>query len=289
MIKIKLGKHAGFCFGVKRAVNLALQTAEQHKGKQISTVGPLIHNPQVIADLRAKGIKNVADLSKIKSGIMIVCSHGMHPEALAKLKEKNLIIIDATCPFVKKIETIICRLKDSKEAIIIVGDKRHPEIKALSGYAGKKAKIVENATEAKKLGHLENAIAVAQTTQSIEKYKKICQILKLKTNDLEVYHTICDSTAKRQREALRVARQVEKILVVGGHNSANTKRLAQLCRDLGKPVLHIEEARQLARDFLIGTNSIGILAGASTPDWIIKEVISKIKKWRDNSYHGNGK
>jgi 4-hydroxy-3-methylbut-2-enyl diphosphate reductase len=282
MIKIKLAKYAGFCFGVKRAVNLALKTATENKTKKIATLGPLIHNPQVTQELAGKGIIDVATPQKVRSGIVIVCSHGMHPLVLEKLKRKKVAIVDATCPFVRKIEMIVKKLKKENYTTIIVGDREHPEVKAITGYAGKKAILIENIEEARKLPRYKKIGVVAQTTQSVEAYKKICRELINKTAQLKVFNTICDATHKRQEEAVRLAREVEKMIVIGGYDSANTKRLAKLSRELGRPTVHIEQARDLDPGFLKHTKTTGILAGASTPDWIINDVIARIKQTEES-------
>ena len=276
-MKIKLAKHSGFCFGVKRAVNLALSTVQKNGGKNIYTLGPLIHNPQVIQELERKGIRNAAPGARIGSGIVLVCSHGMHPDILARLRRKKIKVVDATCPFVKKIEYIVLRLKKEKIPIIIVGDKDHPEVKAITGYAGRRALVIDQEEDARRLPPLPKIGVVAQTTQSEEKFAAVCRALKKKAGEVRIFNTICDATKKRQQEALKLARQVEKIVIVGGYNSANTKRLVNLCRELGKPTLHIEEASELTRRFFRGVRKVGVMAGASTPDWIIAEVIGKIK------------
>ncbi|MDD5259900.1 MAG: 4-hydroxy-3-methylbut-2-enyl diphosphate reductase [bacterium] len=282
MIKIKLAKHAGFCFGVKRAVNLALKTASENKTKKIATLGPLIHNPQVTRELAGKGIIDIANPQKVRSGIVIVCSHGMHPLVLNKLKKKKITIVDATCPFVRKIEKIVKKLKKEDYAIVIIGDQEHPEVKAITGYAGKKVILIESVEAARKLSGLKKIGVVAQTTQSVEKYKLICRELKKKTKHLKIFNTICDATQKRQEEAVCLSREVEKMIVIGGYNSANTKRLAKLCLELGRPTRHIEQAKDLDPAFLKNTNSVGILAGASTPDWIINNVIARIKQTEES-------
>ncbi len=282
MIKIKLAKHAGFCFGVKRAVNLALKTAAENKTKKIATVGPIIHNPQVTQELAVKGIIDVAKPQKVRSGIVIVCSHGMHPLVLKKLQKKKVTIVDATCPFVRKIENIVRKLKKENYTIIITGDKEHPEVKAITGYAGKKVILIESIAAARKLPRSKKIGVVAQTTQSVEKYKLICRELKKKTEHLKIFNTICDATQKRQEEAVCLSREVEKMIVIGGYNSANTKRLAKLCQELGRPTRHIEQARDLDREFLRNTNSVAVLAGASTPDWIINDVIVRIKQTEES-------
>ncbi|MDD5492632.1 MAG: 4-hydroxy-3-methylbut-2-enyl diphosphate reductase [bacterium] len=282
MIKIKLAKHAGFCFGVKRAVNLALKTAAENKTKKIATLGPLIHNPQVTQELAGKGIIDVSKPQKVNSGIVIVCSHGMHPLVLGKLKKKKVNIIDATCPFVRKIERTVKQLKKENYTIAIVGDREHPEVKAITGYAGKKAILIENLEDVRKLPRFKKIGVVAQTTQSVGKYEKICNDLLSKTDKLKVFNTICDATQKRQEGAVCLAKEVEKMIVIGGYESANTKRLAKLCQELGRPTRHIEQARDLDPVFLKGAGSVGILAGASTPDWIINEVIARIKQTEES-------
>lgn len=282
MIKIKLAKHAGFCFGVKRAVNLALKTAAENKTKKISTLGPLIHNPQVTQELAGQGIIDVSKPQKVRSGIVIVCSHGMHPVVLSQLKKKRVSIVDATCPFVRKIESTVKKLKRENYTIVIVGDREHPEVKAIAGYAGKKAILIENIGDVRKLPVFKKIGVVAQTTQSVEKYENICRALADKTARMKVFNTICDATQKRQEEAVKLAREVEKMIVIGGYDSANTKRLAKLCRELGRPTEHIEQAKDLGREFLKQANSVGVLAGASTPDWIIHDVIARIKQTEES-------
>ena len=282
MIKIKLAKHAGFCFGVKRAVNLALKTAAENKNQKISTLGPLIHNPQVTRDLAVHGIIDVTKQQMVRSGIVIVCSHGMHPLVLAILKKKKVTIVDATCPFVRKIEMIVKKLRKEKYTIVIVGDKEHPEVKAITGYAGKKTILIENVEDVGKLPRFKKVGVVAQTTQSIEKYDKICRKLMGKTDQLKIFNTICDATQKRQEEAVHLAKEVEKMIVIGGYDSANTKRLAKLSQELGRPTVHIEQAQDLDPRFLKNTHSVGVLAGASTPDWIISDVIARIKQTEES-------
>ncbi|MDD5132154.1 MAG: 4-hydroxy-3-methylbut-2-enyl diphosphate reductase [bacterium] len=282
MIKIRLAKHAGFCFGVKRAVNLALKTAAANKNKKIATLGPLIHNPQVTRDLAVHGIIDVTKPQMVRSGIVIVCSHGMHPLVLDKIKRKRVAIVDATCPFVRKIEMIVKKLKRENYTIIIVGDKKHPEVKAITGYAGKKSILIEDTQDVGRLPRFKKLGVVAQTTQSVEKYEKICRELMGKTDHLKVFNTICDATQKRQEEAVHLARKVEKMIVIGGYDSANTKRLAKLSQELGRPTVHIEQARDLDLEFLKNTQSVGVLAGASTPDWIISDVIARIKKMEES-------
>lgn len=283
-MKIVLAKHAGFCFGVRRAVTIAIKTAKDYKGKNIYTFGSLIHNPQVISALQEKGIQNCSEIRTFKDDVVIIPSHGMHPSVIKDLRKSKSAIIDATCPFVNKIERIVTEERKKKSYIIIVGDKDHPEVAAISGYAGKRSKIVESVEEAKKVGFYKKLAVVAQTTQGIEKYKQISEILRKKAKEVKIYSTICDATEKRQKEALELAHAADRVIVVGGFSSANTKRLVELCKQLSRPTLHVEEARQVTKDFLKNGKNICILAGASTPDWIIHKVVQKIKMEGKGTY-----
>lgn len=275
-MNIIVAKHAGFCFGVRRAVNVAVETSKEYKGKKIFTLGPLIHNPQVIAELAGKGIRNCTRMSDIKKDIVIIPSHGIHPEELEKLQNKNVKIIDATCPFVKKIERIVTQERKKGSYIIIVGDKEHPEVRAISGYAGQRAKVIESGEEARKLRRRKKICVVAQTTQAVEKYRQICEVLRDKAVSIRVYNTICDATEKRQKEAVGLAKVADKVIVVGGFNSANTKRLVKICEEIGSLTLHVEEPQQVSVDFLRPGENVCVLAGASTPDWIIQKVVGKL-------------
>ncbi len=272
-------KSAGFCFGVKRAVRIALETVEKYKSKAIYTLGPIIHNKDVVKDLNDRGIK-VSDDANIKNSIVILRSHGVEKKILEELKENNNIIIDATCPYVKKIHECVKKLKNEKYFIIIIGDGNHPEVKAISSYAENgKFKIVSslidlndlNLKKIKKIG------IVAQTTQDIENFLSICsEILKNKA-EIRIFNTICDSTSIRQKETIEVAKKVDSMIVIGGKHSANTRRLYKLAKEVLEDTYHIENEKELELDWIKNKNKVGITAGASTPENVIEKVLEKIR------------
>lgn len=277
-MRIIIAKNAGFCFGVKRALDIALATKRKYPKKKIYTLGPLIHNPQVVASLTSKGIKAVQKMNLLRDGVLVIRSHGIPPQILEKLKKiKGLIIIDATCPYVKKAQNLVTKLIQENYLIVIVGDKKHPEVKALQGFAQNKAIIANRPKDLEDISFDRKIGLISQTTQSWEKFSKIASALTKQAKEIKIYNTICEATKLRQQEALKIAQKVDSIIVVGGYNSANTKRLVKLCRKLHKKVMHIEEAQDLAVPWLKKAKSIGILAGASTPPWLIKEVTRKIE------------
>ena len=271
-------KSAGFCFGVKRAVKIALETAEKYKNRKIYTIGPIIHNRDVVKELEKKGVK-ASESVNIRDSVVILRSHGVEKENLVKLKENNNIIIDAVCPYVKKIHKCVEDLKKDDYFLVIIGDKEHPEVKAIVSYAGdSNYKVVSNSEEIdgtfkklKKIG------IVAQTTQSLENYLNICmKILSLKA-EFKIFNTICDSTSIRQKETVEVAKKVDCMIVIGGKHSANTRRLFELSKEILDKVYYIENENDLNLEILKGKKRIGITAGASTPQNIIEGVVKKIR------------
>ncbi|MDR1511846.1 MAG: 4-hydroxy-3-methylbut-2-enyl diphosphate reductase [Endomicrobium sp.] len=279
-LKIRIANSSGFCFGVKRAVNLAEEAVE--KGRKVYALGPIIHNPQEVERLKKKRIKILADINKIESGFIVLRTHGIPLNIHKKLiKNKNISIIDATCPFVKRAQIIIKQLSTGinfkNKIVIIVGEKIHPEVVALMSY-GKSGKcvVVENEMEARNFkGHGDLNI-VSQTTQAPENFENIVEILK-KQHKVKVHNTICKATFDRQRSAEKLAKSVDLMIVIGGKNSGNTTRLAQIC-STNTNTYHIETVNGIKEKWLKNIGSVGLTAGASTPDWIIKEVEKKIKE-----------
>ncbi|MDR1259821.1 MAG: 4-hydroxy-3-methylbut-2-enyl diphosphate reductase [Endomicrobium sp.] len=278
LLKLKIANQAGFCFGVRRAINLAEKTAK--KEKVVYTLGPIIHNPQEVERLEKKGIKILNNPEKIQNGSVILRTHGISFDLHKKLEEnKSINIIDAVCPFVKKTQNIVKKLssdpkfKDKK--IVIVGEKIHPEVIALVSYGNGKCIVIENEKEIQNLKHKGNLNIVSQTTQTPKNLYNIVKILK-KRFKIKVYNTICKATFDRQKAAERLAKKVDLILVVGGKNSGNTTRLAQICSEKTK-TYHIESVNDIEKKWFKNVNSVGLTAGASTPAWIIKEIKRKIK------------
>ncbi len=275
-MKVYLADKAGFCFGVKRAINTAFEAAG--KGR-VYCFGPLIHNPQEVERLRQVGIKTVDDFSDLHAGdYLIIRSHGVPPHVLSRARDKGLTIIDLTCPFVGKAQRHAEVLSADGYQVVVVGEKKHPEVQSIIGYAGPNAVVVEKAEDVDALKLQPRLGMVAQTTQSYSNFSEIVLKLLRLSKELKVFNTICNSTKERQEAARVLASQVDVMLVVGGRNSANTSRLASLCSKEGKPTHHIEQAEEIQPEWLNGVKSVGVTAGASTPDWIVNGVLETLKK-----------
>lgn len=274
IMEIFLADKAGFCFGVKRAINTAFEAAS--KGR-VYCLGPLIHNPQEVERLSQAGVSTVENLSSLKPGdFVIIRSHGVPPGVLAQARDKGLNIIDLTCPFVSKAQRDAEALKKEGYQVVVVGEKKHPEVQSILGYAGEDAVVVEKAADTEGLELRSRLGVVAQTTQSYGNFSEIVLKLLRLSKEIKVFNTICSSTKERQDAARTLAGQVDVMLVVGGRNSANTSRLADLCKREGKHTYHIELADEIRREWLNGASKIGVTAGASTPDWVVEGVIKQL-------------
>jgi len=286
-MKVLVAKTAGFCFGVKRAVTIAFQVAKK-KRKGVYTLGPIIHNPQVVERLREEGIVPLEDI-KAKKGIkaLIIRTHGIPLELSKKISSKGYEIIDATCPFVKKAQHYAKLLRERGYQVVILGEKKHPEVKGLMSYAGDDVVVVDGK---RPLPRLKSKVGiVVQTTQPIEALKRVLSEATEHTKEIKVYNTICNFTAIRLQETEEMAREVDVMVVVGGKNSANTTQLARLCRSLLLPTYHIETPSEIRDDWFKGAEKVGITAGASTPEWIIKEVEERIRHRGGKTLRGTQK
>jgi 4-hydroxy-3-methylbut-2-enyl diphosphate reductase len=274
-MEILVAKMAGFCFGVKRAIDIAFQVAEE-KREGVYTLGPIIHNPQVVEMLKEKGIIPVDDIkTKREIKALIIRTHGIPLHLLNELSSMGCEIIDATCPFVKKAQCYAKLLKEEDYQVVILGEKDHPEVKGLMSYSGDDVIVVDGKTP---LPRLKKKVGiVVQTTQPLEALKKVLSDAIEHAEEIKVYNTICNSTALRLKETEKMAREVDVMFVVGGKNSANTTQLARLCSSLSVPTYHIETSSEIKEEWLNGAKKVGITAGASTPDWIIKEVEKRIR------------
>ncbi|MBU1170921.1 MAG: 4-hydroxy-3-methylbut-2-enyl diphosphate reductase [Proteobacteria bacterium] len=275
-MKITIAKTAGFCMGVRRAVEIALDEANKH-GEAIYTYGPLIHNPQVLALLEEKGIPVLDTIPEKGSGIVLIRAHGVPPESIERLKAAGFKTVDATCPRVIKVQRIIRRFARKGYHAIIIGDKDHPEVIGLNGYAENKGFVVDTMEALKALPTFEQAIIVAQTTQNIQFYEKVKDWAGKNHPNYQLFDTICDSTEKRQNEILQLAESSDAIIIVGGKSSGNTQRLAELAIQAGKPAFHIESEGDLDLAQLADAEVITISAGASTPNWIINRVYNHLE------------
>lgn len=279
-MEIFIARHAGFCFGVKRAIEMAETSLSNLKGPLYS-LGPLIHNPQTVALLQKQGIKPVHDIEEIESGNLILRSHGASPDTLEKGRTRGLTIVDATCPFVERAQQLAEALFRSGYQVIVVGDKEHPEVIALVGWTGGSAIVVDNAEEAFRLPEYQKIGVVAQTTQTENNFFDVIEVLKEKTKDLIVHNTICHATRDRQEAAVELAGQVDLMIIVGGKNSSNTQKLAKVCEATGTTTYHIESAEEMSPRWFKNRVRVGVTAGASTPDWIIEEVVQRMKEYNE--------
>lgn len=262
--------------GVRRAVEMVLD-APGKRQKPIFTYGPLIHNPQVLGLLRKKGISVLDDIPEKGGGTILIRAHGVPPRVKSELEQAGFTVIDATCPRVIRVQTIIKKHAKRGYDTIIIGDGDHPEVVGLLGHAGEKGHVAGTMAELERMPAFENAIIVAQTTQNTGFYQEVKQWTKRKFPHYLIFETICDSTEKRQTEVRELASAVDALIVVGGKNSGNTQRLAEIAKQAGIPAFHIETEEELDTETLGSVQRIGITAGASTPNWIIKRISRTIE------------
>jgi len=299
-MKLLIAKNIGFCFGVKRAVDLVTANLAKKEGP-IYTLGSLIHNPQVMKKLEKENLIAVSKIEEIKKkGKIFIRSHGVPREILIRLKRKKLKIIDATCPYVKRIQHLVNNLAKKNYTVVIFGKRDHPEVEALVSYAQGKAKVIEKIEDLTPVLSEQNRKIglVSQTTQSSEDFQKVISFFQspifedksrkdiLRDKEVKIYNTLCPTTKKRQMEAAKIARETDSVFVIGGKNSSNTTRLAEICSQYQRNTFHIETAEEINLNILKKKKikkrgnhlKIGIVTGASTPDWIIEEVVARIKK-----------
>lgn len=270
-MEIYRAREMGFCYGVRRAMKLALDTAAA--GKPAATLGPLIHNPQVVERLAEKGIPAIENLADFHDKIVIIRSHGVGPSCYNSIKCKNLALVDATCPFVMRNQQITKELVAEGHQVVLIGEKNHPEMKSVAEWADGQSYLIESMDDVAELPHLKEAHIVIQTTFSETLADELIEAVSKKADRVEVHKTICRATSDRQYAARELARQMDVMIVIGGRNSANTTRLAEVCREEGAVTYHIETASELRSAWFHHQDKVGITAGASTPDWIIEEVV----------------
>jgi len=274
-MKITVAKTAGFCMGVRRAVDMVLD-ASNLAGEAIFTYGPLIHNPQVLEMLENKNISRIETIPERGEGIVLIRAHGVPPEDETALKKAGFTVLNATCPRVVRVQEIINRYAKKGYATIIIGDKKHPEVVGLLGYARGNGYTATSMEQLAALPAFENAVVVAQTTQNTEFYEQIKAWVTQNASHYKVFDTICGSTEKRQTEVRQLARENDAVIVVGGKASGNTRRLAQVAMETGTLATHIEDASQIDYKSLGSAKRIAITAGASTPNWIINDTCARV-------------
>ncbi len=275
-MKIEVASHAGFCYGVERAMKIT-EEASATCGS-LYTFGPLIHNEQVVNRLESRGIHAVDVPSDAKDGTLVIRSHGAPESSFKEAEALGIDVIDATCPYVRKIQEKVKKFASEGYAIIIVGDAKHPEIVGINGWCDNKATIIARPEEAKTIKDNGPTCMVVQTTFRFEIYKQILEIAEGQVKDLVAFNTICSATSKRQDAALDLAGRVDAMIVIGGKHSSNTVKLAQICSNVCKKTYHIQTYLDLRVTDLKNCDNIGITAGASTPNWIIDEIINKLEE-----------
>jgi len=276
---ILLSKKMGFCLGVKKSIELANKTIK-NKNTMIYMYGPIIHNPRIIKDYQKKGVKIINDFSKIPDGSTVITrAHGISPARCMEAKNRKINLIDTTCPNVKKLQKIATYLYEKQYFIIIYGDKNHPEISSVMEMVNHHALIVNQTAEIIDINQKKKIGIISQTTKNMHDFKKMASFLVDKTKELRIFNTICPATMERQESVYDLSKNVDVMVIIGGKNSANTSRLAEICKNQGVKTYHVEEKNQLKRDWFSKNDRVGIGSGASTPDYLTKEIIQQLKEW----------
>jgi (E)-4-hydroxy-3-methyl-but-2-enyl pyrophosphate reductase len=275
-VKVVLASTAGFCIGVKRALEMVLKAINENQPK-IYTYGPLIHNPQVLELLRERGITILKPGEEIPAGLVVIRAHGIPLQERRLLEQAGGSIIDATCPRVAKVQAIIRRWSAKGCATVIVGDADHPEVRGLMGYTEDRGYVVSTSRDVADLPDLNSLIVVAQTTQSESQFEARVQEITARFPQAQIFNTICDATASRQAEVQELSRQAEALVVVGGRNSGNTQRLVEISQATGIPTYHVETEQELDLVEISRYQTVAVTAGASTPNWLIGNVVNTLK------------
>ena len=282
-MNVELAKTAGFCFGVKRAVDTVYQQIEQYRGEKIFTYGPIIHNEEVIKDLRSHGVEVLNDEEELKTAdadVVVIRSHGVAKYIYDILEERGITCVDATCPFVKKIHKIVAEKSAEGSYIVIVGNGEHPEVQGIRGWAGEQVTVVQTQEDAERFelpDKDQKVCIVAQTTFNYNKFKELVEIISKKRYDIVVLNTICNATKERQTEARQIVARVDAMVVIGDKRSSNTQKLFEICKEECLNTYYIQTLDDLDINQLRSVESVGITAGASTPNKIIEEVQNNVR------------
>jgi 4-hydroxy-3-methylbut-2-enyl diphosphate reductase len=276
-VRIRVSESAGFCWGVERALRLAREAAAGAPGP-IHTLGPLIHNPSVIASLAEQGIEVVDDPAAKGEGTIIIRSHGVPLETMAELSGRDLTLVDATCTFVKAAQDKAARLREEGYFVVILGEPAHPEVLGIRSYAGPDSLVAQAPADLPPELPRRRVGVVVQTTQSQERLASLVAALAPRVRELRVYNTICHATEERQQAAMAMASTVDLVIVVGGRNSGNTSRLADLCAAVQPRTYHVEEADEMVPEWFSGVRTVGVTAGASTPPEQIEAVVGRLEE-----------
>jgi len=279
-LKVLVADKSGFCPGVKSAISTA-EKVLQHE-KCVYSLGPIIHNNDVVKKLANKGLRTVENIDEIPSGTVLIRSHGAAPGEIAKLKEQGRDIVDATCILVKRVQQIAAELVKEGYKVIVIGNKDHPEVKAVVGSA-KDVIVVADESDLCKLPIDSKLGVICQTTQGPEYFSKmLCAICKYGFSELKAINTLCKEAIKRQKSAVELCKKVDIMFVLGGLESANTRKLAELCKIHNPDTYHLQNFSELDTNILLGKKTAGVTAGASTPEWIITEFVEKLRSYKND-------
>ncbi len=276
-MEVILAKHQGFCGGVRRAVEMSEAAAREHAGG-VQTWGPLIHNPQVVERLEDAGVAVTEDVEGLGGEAFVVSAYGVEGAVLEAARGRGMKIIDATCPVVTRAHSLAFKLVEDGYQVIVVGDHGHPEMVTLKEALGERVTVVHTREEAAVVKLRGRIGVISQTTQSMQNFKEIVGDIALRTKELKVVNTLCPAITVRQEEAEVLVDQVDALVVVGGHHSSNTTRLAEISRERGLPTFHIEAPDEIDPAWFAGIQRVGVMSGASTPDWIIAEVVRRLQE-----------
>jgi len=282
-MKVLVAEKCGFCHGVRNAISVAEKIlAQENTGNPVYSFGPIIHNRDEVERLAKAGLKTVDNVEEIRSGTVLIRSHGAAPKQIARLKEKGLNIVDATCVLVKRVQQIAEELEADGYKVVIIGEERHPEVQAVMGCA-RDVVVIADESDLRKLPENEKLGVVCQTTQSPEHFGMMLGAIGRKSfSELKVINTLCKEAIKRQASAIQLCKQVDIMFVLGGLESANTRRLAELCKKVNEQMFYLQNWNELDKNVLLGKNIAGVTAGASTPDWIIDEFVENLEAFNDN-------
>ena len=277
-MRVTVARTAGFCWGVRRTVDKTFETIEDTDGPVV-TLGPVIHNPQVIARLKSEGVEVKDTVADIADGTTVVVrTHGAVKSEMEAARARGLEVVDGTCPYVKAPQVYTQRMSRDGYHIIVVGDAKHPEIRGVVSYAVGPVTVLAPGEPVPEIPGVKKVAVVAQTTIIGEAFKNVVADCALRFKEVRAFNTICYDTDERQTDARSLAAEVDAVLVVGGKQSANTRHLAEICSELQPKTFHIETAAEIQPDWFKGVESVGVSAGASTPDWVIEDVVAKLQQ-----------
>lgn len=277
-MKLLVAETAGFCWGVRRALDQAVDLTKKTDGP-VYTYGPLIHNSQVLDELKAQEIYAVEALEQVGAGTILVRAHGVRPEVIGQLQERSATVVDATCPLVRRVQKALSAYTEKGYDTVIVGDDNHAEVVGLRGYTEDRCYVVADETEVERLPSFDRVCVVAQTTRDDRTFERVVERVRAKANEVRAINTICEPTRDHQTETIELAHKADLMVVVGGRHSANTVRLVKLARDEGARVLHVETDAEIRAEQFSGCETVAVTAGASTPEWMINRVVTKIRSY----------